>query len=167
MEEISNLNKVVVPQRRRLLFEKELTKSDVNKVFVIPKRYTKAYFPQVPEGSVQSLDILDRHIDIGAGSIFNDQTSVMTIIIIPEKQETRKMGLIPSKWNFKYCQRKCSTNFVSAKGWKHFVKQAKLMPKHKISFYANEDSGVFEIETGLPAARNAKGFMLFGVAIIP
>nr|GEW54298.1 hypothetical protein [Tanacetum cinerariifolium] len=53
MEEISNLNKVVVPQRRRLLFEKELTKSDVNRVFVIPKRYAKAYFPQVPKEEVE------------------------------------------------------------------------------------------------------------------
>nr|GEV41453.1 hypothetical protein [Tanacetum cinerariifolium] len=134
MEKISNLNKVVVPHRRRLLFENELTKSDVNKVFVIPKRYAKAYFHQVPEGEGLELS-------------FHDADKTL--------------------WTFKFYQRKCSTNFVFAKGWKHYVKQAKLMPKHKISFYSNEDSGVFEIETGLPTASNAKGFMLFGFAIIP
>nr|GEU44709.1 hypothetical protein [Tanacetum cinerariifolium] len=118
----------------RKSYETMSLQGNLQEVFVIPKRYAKAYFPQVPEGK-------------GVELLFHDADKTL--------------------WTFKYCQRKCSTNFVFAKGWKHFVKQTKLMPKHKISSYANEDSGVFEIETGLPAASNAKAFMLFGVAIIP
>ncbi|GJV87661.1 AP2/ERF and B3 domain-containing transcription factor like protein [Tanacetum coccineum] len=52
MERISYLNKGVVPQgARRLLFEKELTESDVGNVLVIPKRYAREYFPQVEPDS--------------------------------------------------------------------------------------------------------------------
>ncbi|KAI3762481.1 hypothetical protein L1987_52911 [Smallanthus sonchifolius] len=101
---------------RRVLFEKELTPSDVGKLnrLVIPKRYAVKHFPRVPDelsGSTNEMNLW-----------FYD----------PDKR----------LWKFRYCYWKSSQSFVFTRGWNQFVKDKKLMPRDKITFYYQEMQNV-------------------------
>nr|GEW85714.1 AP2/ERF and B3 domain-containing transcription factor At1g50680-like [Tanacetum cinerariifolium] len=120
---------------RRLLFEKELTPSDVGKLrrLVIPKKFVVAYFPPVPDN-----DDLEGFV--------NDE------VILPFYDVDNKL------WKFRYCYWKSSQSFLFTRGWNQFVKEKKLMANDKISFYYNEDlrspnSSYFEIGTSLPKSN--------------
>ncbi|XP_071705032.1 AP2/ERF and B3 domain-containing transcription factor At1g50680-like [Rutidosis leptorrhynchoides] len=112
----NNLN----PQKRicgyscRLLFQKELTPSDVGKLnrLVIPKKYAVRYFPSVPEESE---------------GFANDEVNLT--FYDPQKR----------LWKFRYCYWKSSQSFVFTRGWNLFVKDKKLMAKDKITFYYHEN----------------------------
>ncbi|KAI3698549.1 hypothetical protein L2E82_42182 [Cichorium intybus] len=99
----------------RLLFQKELTPSDVGKLnrLVIPKKYAVRYFPHVPDES--------------ADGISNDEVNLSFYDV--EKR----------LWKFRYCYWKSSQSFVFTRGWNQFVKEKKLMAKDKIVFYYQEN----------------------------
>ncbi|XP_073134826.1 AP2/ERF and B3 domain-containing transcription factor At1g50680-like [Henckelia pumila] len=106
-----------------LLFEKELTPSDVGKLnrLVIPKRYAVKHFPNVPdhlsEGAAGSLELQDSEVELE----FYD----------------RQMRL----WKFRYCYWKSSQSFVFTRGWNRFVKEKCLRANDTISFYLYESCG--------------------------
>ncbi|KAI3808143.1 hypothetical protein L1987_24103 [Smallanthus sonchifolius] len=108
---------------RRVVFGKELTPSDVGKLnrLVIPKRYAVEHFPRVPD----ELPGFANEVNLW----FYD----------PEKR----------LWKFRYCYWKSSQSFVFTRGWNQFVKDKKLMPKDKISFYyqQNLEMGFWGIDT--------------------
>ncbi|KAL9998166.1 putative transcription factor RAV family [Helianthus debilis subsp. tardiflorus] len=99
----------------RVLFQKELTPSDVGKLnrLVIPKKYAVRYFPPVPD-------------DVAQG-FANDEVTLSFY-------DTKKR-----LWKFRYCYWKSSQSFVFTRGWNQFVKDKKLMPKDKITFYYQEN----------------------------
>ncbi|CAK9137278.1 unnamed protein product [Ilex paraguariensis] len=92
----------------RLLFQKELTPSDVGKLnrFVVPKKYAVKYFPDIDEGTE----------DVQLG--FHD----------------RQMRL----WKFRYCYWKSSQSYVFTRGWNRFVKEQNLKANDVVSFYECE-----------------------------
>ena len=101
----------------RLLFQKELTPSDVGKLnrLVIPKKYAIKYFPKVSgnneeEGSAiknMRLNFYDRWMRV---------------------------------WKFRYCYWSSSQSFVFTRGWNKFVKEKVLRPKDVIIFYMCEST---------------------------
>lgn len=97
-----------------LLFQKELTPSDVGKLnrLVIPKRYAVKHFPSVPDPSENSVD--EERVD-EVQLEFHD----------------RQMNL----WKFRYCYWKSSQSFVFTRGWNRFVKEKGLAANDTISFY--------------------------------
>ncbi|KAL8201358.1 hypothetical protein R6Q57_012697 [Mikania cordata] len=99
----------------RVLFQKELTPSDVGKLnrLVIPKKYAVRYFPRVPDEVAQGFA--------------NDEVNLSFY-------DTKKR-----LWKFRYCYWKSSQSFVFTRGWNQFVKDKKLMPKDKITFYYQEN----------------------------
>ncbi|KAK1436634.1 hypothetical protein QVD17_02416 [Tagetes erecta] len=61
-------------------------------------------------------------------------------------------------WKFRYCYWKSSQSFVFTRGWNQFVKDKKLMPKDKITFYYQENlempnMGFWVIDTCMSASR--------------
>ncbi|XP_073057146.1 AP2/ERF and B3 domain-containing transcription factor At1g51120-like [Primulina eburnea] len=103
-----------------LLFEKELTPSDVGKLnrLVIPKRYAVKHFPNVPDLSEASLD--SERVDEVQLEFYD-----------------RQMRL----WKFRYCYWKSSQSFVFTRGWNRFVKEKCLTANDTISFYMYESCG--------------------------
>ncbi|KAL6573170.1 hypothetical protein OROMI_012786 [Orobanche minor] len=97
-----------------LLFQKELTPSDVGKLnrLVIPKRYAVKHFPKVPAESREQQQNLDDALE------FYDM----------------QMSL----WKFRYCYWKSSQSFVFTKGWNRFVKEKGLRANDTIAFYTCE-----------------------------
>ncbi|KAG8365866.1 hypothetical protein BUALT_Bualt17G0016400 [Buddleja alternifolia] len=105
-----------------LLFQKELTPSDVGKLnrLVIPKRFAVKYFPNVP--------IREHNLD-GADEVqlsFYDRNMVL--------------------WKFRYCYWKSSQSYVFTRGWNRFVKEKGLSENDTIAFYMYEtpNGGRFE-----------------------
>ncbi|KVH95728.1 AP2/ERF and B3 domain-containing transcription factor At1g50680-like [Cynara cardunculus var. scolymus] len=98
----------------RVLFQKELTPSDVGKLnrLVIPKKYAVGYFPPVPDESE---------------GYANDEVNLS--FYDPQKR----------LWKFRYCYWKSSQSFVFTRGWNQFVKEKKLKAKDKITFYYHEN----------------------------
>lgn len=113
----------------KVLFQKELTPSDVGKLnrLVIPKKYAVMYFPHVPDEN---------------DGFTNDEIHLSFY-------DTQKR-----LWKFRYCYWKSSQSFVFTRGWNQFVKDKKLTAKDKITFYyhANVDvpkMGFWVIDTCL------------------
>ncbi|KAK1438140.1 hypothetical protein QVD17_03943 [Tagetes erecta] len=118
----------------RVLFQKELTPSDVGKLnrLVIPKKYAVRYFPPVP--------------DEPSHGFANDEVNLSFY-------DTKRR-----LWKFRYCYWKSSQSFVFTRGWNQFVKDKKLMPKDKITFYYQENvempnMGFWVIDTCMSASR--------------
>ncbi|XP_051116457.1 AP2/ERF and B3 domain-containing transcription factor At1g51120-like [Andrographis paniculata] len=112
-----------------LLFEKELTPSDVGKLnrLVIPKRYAVKHFPNVPNecsGERQSLENRSRRLNEVQLEFYD-----------------RNMRL----WTFRYCYWKSSQSFVFTRGWNKFVKKKGLKACDTIGFYlySSRDSRCF------------------------
>lgn len=150
-----------------LLFQKELTPSDVGKLnrLVIPKRYAVKHFPSVPDQVLDDERVEEVQLE------FHD----------------REMNL----WKFRYCYWKSSQSFVFTRGWNRFVKDKGLAANDTISFYMyesrhfgksflvidhvgkkedddgnmNEINLVDKIEGVGDQSNDAKGFKLFGVQI--
>ncbi|PSS26974.1 AP2/ERF and B3 domain-containing transcription factor [Actinidia chinensis var. chinensis] len=101
----------------KLLFQKELTPSDVGKLnrLVVPKKYAVKYFPVVPESTEGNTD--DGKVD-EVHLFFYD----------------RMMRL----WKFRYCYWKSSQSFVFTRGWNRFVKEKGLKENDIIAFYVCE-----------------------------
>lgn len=95
-----------------LLFQKELTPSDVGKLnrLVIPKRYAVKHFPNVPDPESERMDQVQLE--------FYD----------------REMSL----WKFRYCYWKSSQSFVFTRGWNRFVKEKGLRANDTVAFYLYE-----------------------------
>lgn len=95
-----------------LLFQKELTPSDVGKLnrLVIPKRYAVKHFPNVPDPDSERIDQVQLE--------FYD----------------REMSM----WKFRYCYWKSSQSFVFTRGWNRFVKEKGLRANDTVSFYMYE-----------------------------
>ncbi|KAK9052685.1 hypothetical protein SSX86_029315 [Deinandra increscens subsp. villosa] len=100
----------------RVLFQKELTPSDVGKLnrLVIPKKYAVRYFPRVPD-------------EVAPAGFGNEEVTLSFY-------DTRKR-----LWKFRYCYWKSSQSFVFTRGWNQFVKDKKLVAKDKITFYYQEN----------------------------
>ena len=115
----------------RLLFQKELTLSDVGKLnrLVIPKKHAVTYFRPIPDN------------DQSRGPDNNDE------VMLPFYDVNGKL------WKFRYCYWKSSQSFVFTRGWNKFVQEKGLKVNNKITFYHyNEnferpDSWVFVIAT--------------------
>ncbi|XP_076904690.1 AP2/ERF and B3 domain-containing transcription factor At1g51120-like [Bidens hawaiensis] len=125
----------------RVLFQKELTPSDVGKLnrLVIPKKYAVRYFPRVPD-------------DVSQG-FANDE------VTLPFYDTKKRL------WKFRYCYWKSSQSFVFTRGWNQFVKEKKLMPKDKITFYYQENlemqnMGFWVIDTCKSTSRSGESFKL-------
>lgn len=105
--------------RCTLLFEKELTPSDVGKLnrLVIPKRFAVKHFPNVPETPEDPALESERSVDEVQLEFFD-----------------RNMKL----WKFRYCYWKSSQSFVFTRGWNRFVKDKGLRASDTISFYLYE-----------------------------
>ncbi|GLT82322.1 hypothetical protein SLE2022_007120 [Rubroshorea leprosula] len=97
-----------------LLFQKELTPSDVGKLnrLVIPKKYAVKYFtcieneePLVHCGGIEDVEL-----------VFYD----------------RGMKV----WKFRYCYWRSSQSFVLTRGWNKFVKEKNLRHRDVIAFYS-------------------------------
>ncbi|PWA55131.1 AP2/B3 transcription factor family protein [Artemisia annua] len=113
----------------RLLFQKELTLSDVSKLnrFVIPKKHAVTHFSPVtdkPRGPDNNGEVMLSFYDVHG-----------------------------KLWKFRYCYWKSSQSFVFTRGWNQFVKEKGLMANDKITFYhysenlEKPDSWVFVIDT--------------------
>ncbi|XP_047326058.1 AP2/ERF and B3 domain-containing transcription factor At1g51120-like [Impatiens glandulifera] len=94
-----------------LMFQKELTLSDVGKLnrLVIPKRYAIRYFPSISE----------EHEDE------NTRADETILTFLDMKMRT---------WRFRYCYWKSSQSYVLTKGWNRFVKENKLKEKDMVVF---------------------------------
>ncbi|XP_019439051.1 PREDICTED: AP2/ERF and B3 domain-containing transcription factor At1g50680-like [Lupinus angustifolius] len=99
-----------------LLFQKELTPSDVGKLnrLVIPKKHAVTYFPYV----CGIAEAKNNDIDVDIEVIFYDN--------------------LMRSWKFRYCYWKSSQSFVFTRGWNRFVKDKKLKAKDTIAFYVCE-----------------------------
>ncbi|KAL6570899.1 hypothetical protein OROGR_000449 [Orobanche gracilis] len=99
-----------------LLFQKELTPSDVGKLnrLVIPKRYAVKHFPKVSESSEQQ-----ENSDVG-------------------QLQLEFYDMQMSLWKFRYCYWKSSQSFVFTRGWNRFVKEKGLRANDTIAFYTCE-----------------------------
>lgn len=88
----------------RLVFEKELTPSDVGKLnrLVIPKKYAVRYFPPVPDND-------------------KSQGSDNVEVNLPFYDVQKRL------WKFRYCYWKSSQSFVFTLGWNQIVKEKRLM----------------------------------------
>ncbi|XP_062078362.1 AP2/ERF and B3 domain-containing transcription factor At1g50680-like [Humulus lupulus] len=105
---------------KQLLFQKELTPSDVGKLnrLVIPKKYATKYLPRISEEK-------------------------------PEEKESHNDGMVDDmevvlhdnsmrSWKFKYCYWRSSQSFVFTRGWSRFVKEKGLKANDTIAFYLSE-----------------------------
>ncbi|KAF1880750.1 hypothetical protein Lal_00011809 [Lupinus albus] len=99
-----------------LLFQKELTPSDVGKLnrLVIPKKHAVTYFPYV----CGIAEAKNNDIDVDIEVTFYDN--------------------LMRSWKFRYCYWKSSQSFVFTRGWNRFVKDKKLKAKDTIAFYVCE-----------------------------
>ncbi|XAR50168.1 hypothetical protein NMG60_11004422 [Bertholletia excelsa] len=118
----------------KLLFQKELTPSDVGKLnrLVIPKKYAVKFFPSVEGNSEMAIEggkMEEVHL------CFYDW----------------HMRL----WKFRYCYWKSSQSFVLTRGWNRFVKEKALKPNDVIAFYICE---------GEERAREGKAFCIIDVS---
>ncbi|CAK9144325.1 unnamed protein product [Ilex paraguariensis] len=104
----------------RLLFEKELTPSDVGQLnrLVIPKKYAVKYFPEIVEGTEEN-ENCGNVDDVQLG--FHD----------------REMRL----WKFRYCYWTSSQSYVFTRGWNRFVKEKDLKANDTVAFYLNKSRG--------------------------
>ncbi|KAL6956764.1 hypothetical protein U1Q18_049430 [Sarracenia purpurea var. burkii] len=98
----------------KLLFQKELTPSDVGKLnrLVIPKKYAVRYFPGVAEEDKECGKVDEVHLFFYDGSM--------------------------RLWKFRYCYWKSSQSFVFTRGWNRFVKEKGLKANDIIGFYICE-----------------------------
>ncbi|KAE9445830.1 hypothetical protein C3L33_22259, partial [Rhododendron williamsianum] len=101
----------------KLLFQKELTPSDVGKLnrLVVPKKYAVKFFPPMSE---------DTEENTGGGKV--DEVHLFFY--------DRMMRL----WKFRYCYWKSSQSFVFTRGWNRFVKEKGLKANDLIAFYVCE-----------------------------
>ncbi|CAI9768772.1 unnamed protein product [Fraxinus pennsylvanica] len=99
----------------RLLFQKELTPSDVGKLnrLVIPKKYAVKYFQNVTAED-----------DVENGRVDEVQLEFYD----------RQMRL----WKFRYCYWKSSQSYVFTRGWNRFVREKELRASDIIAFYMYE-----------------------------
>ncbi|PON54564.1 AP2/ERF transcription factor [Parasponia andersonii] len=102
---------------KQLLFQKELTPSDVGKLnrLVIPKKYAIKYLPRISEekseeGSEGGVDDVE--------VVFRDR--------------------LMRSWKFRYCYWRSSQSFVFTRGWSRFVKEKGLKANDTIAFYLCE-----------------------------
>ncbi|PIN10778.1 hypothetical protein CDL12_16630 [Handroanthus impetiginosus] len=153
-----------------LLFQKELTPSDVGKLnrLVIPKKFAVKQFPNVPD---QNMKDDERQDEVQLE--FYDRQMIL--------------------WKFRYCYWKSSQSFVFTRGWNRFVKEKGLRANDTIAFYMYESrdkrqvgqsflvidvATKMEIDLGrnnecdavkedeeLGDQNDTKGFKLFGVQI--
>ncbi|KAI8526069.1 hypothetical protein RHMOL_Rhmol13G0280100 [Rhododendron molle] len=100
----------------KLLFQKELTPSDVGKLnrLVVPKKYAVKFFPPMS----------DTEENTGGGKV--DEVHLFFY--------DRMMRL----WKFRYCYWKSSQSFVFTRGWNRFVKEKGLKANDLIAFYVCE-----------------------------
>ncbi|GJW51136.1 AP2/ERF and B3 domain-containing transcription factor like protein [Tanacetum coccineum] len=105
----------------RLLFEKELTPSDVGKLnrLVIPKKHAVMYFPPLPDPDTDK-----------SHGFANDE------VILSFYDVQKKL------WKFRYCYWKSSQSFVFTRGWNQFVKEKGLVENDKVRFYFLENPGM-------------------------
>ena len=103
---------------RKLLFQKELTPSDVGKLnrLVIPKKYAVKYFPFISEENVDDSDDVE--------------------LVFYDKQLT--------PWRFRYCYWKSSQSYVFTRGWNRFVKENNLKANDVVTFYSCDCGDVSE-----------------------
>ncbi|XP_047951390.1 AP2/ERF and B3 domain-containing transcription factor At1g50680-like isoform X1 [Salvia hispanica] len=102
--------------RLRVLFEKELTPSDVGKLnrLVIPKKFAVKYFPIIP------------HANAG-----KEGSSVQDVELLFLDRSMRS-------WNIRYCYWKSSQSFVFTRGWNRFAKEKGLRSRDRVIFYSYE-----------------------------
>ncbi|CAI9099161.1 OLC1v1035942C1 [Oldenlandia corymbosa var. corymbosa] len=144
----------------KLLFQKELTPSDVGKLnrLVIPKRFAMMHFPQI------SRDVLEKERN---GMVDDTEMEFFD----------RSM----KSWKFRYCYWKSSQSFVFTRGWNRFVRDKGLRANDRVVFLhgeykdvagSEEDSNhrdhllLPELELGLGPVIPKQGLRLFGVQII-
>ncbi|KAH7848802.1 hypothetical protein Vadar_008236 [Vaccinium darrowii] len=118
----------------KLLFQKELTPSDVGKLnrLVVPKKYAVKFFPPMTH---------DTEENTGDGKV--DEVNICFY--------DRMMKL----WKFRYCYWNSSQSFVFTRGWNRFVKEKGLKANDMISFYicegrerAKEGQSLYFIDIG-------------------
>ena len=118
---------------KQLLFQKELTPSDVGKLnrFVIPKKYAVKYLPHILEENMEEKE--------SEGAMVKDMEVVF---------HDRAMR----SWKFRYCYWCSSQSFVFTRGWSLFVKEKGLKANDTIAFYLcerrevqGEESRVFAV----------------------
>ncbi|KAF7837125.1 AP2/ERF and B3 domain-containing transcription factor [Senna tora] len=91
-----------------LLFQKELTPSDVGKLnrLVIPKKHASRYFPYVSGSAEEGGDIDDHNNYI---STENNNNNSDTELVFYDK--------LMRSWKFRYCYWRSSQSFVFTRGW--------------------------------------------------
>lgn len=101
----------------KLLFQKELTPSDVGKLnrLVIPKKYAIKHFPPVSSCAEE-----------------NDDSSVV------DDMQLAFYDRFMRQWKFRYCYWRSSQSFVFTRGWNRFVKEKELNANDIINFYLCE-----------------------------
>lgn len=101
----------------RLLFQKELTPSDVGKLnrLVIPKKYATKHFPPISESAEEN--------EVGGAA------ADMQLVFYD-----RLMRL----WKFRYCYWRSSQSYVFTRGWNRFVKDKELNENDIVTFYLCE-----------------------------
>lgn len=123
-----------------LLFQKELTPSDVGKLnrLVIPKKHASRYFPcvfgntniMIEEGDSNysnNNNVMMDGINVVNG---NNNNSSDTELVFYDK--------LMRSWKFRYCYWRSSQSFVFTRGWNRFVKDKSLRAKDVIAFYKCE-----------------------------
>ncbi|KAL2453376.1 AP2/ERF and B3 domain-containing transcription factor [Abeliophyllum distichum] len=102
----------------KLLFQKELTPSDVGKLnrLVIPKKYAVKYFQNVTENTQD--DAENGRVDEVQLEFYDTQMRV---------------------WKFRYCYWKSSQSYVFTRGWNRFVREKELRANDIIAFYMYEN----------------------------
>ncbi|XP_062079735.1 AP2/ERF and B3 domain-containing transcription factor At1g50680-like [Humulus lupulus] len=116
---VGNVNKGEV-LFKQLLFQKELTPSDVGKLnrLVIPKKYAIKYLPRIPEESLEEKESHEDGMVDGMEMEFHDHSM--------------------RSWKFQYSYRKSSQSFVFTRGWSQFVKEKGLKANDTIAFYLSK-----------------------------
>ncbi|KAH7866162.1 hypothetical protein Vadar_016549 [Vaccinium darrowii] len=117
----------------KLLFQKELTPSDVGKLnrLVVPKKYAVKFFPPMSEDTEENMDgakIDEVHL------YFYDRTMRL--------------------WKFRYCYWKSSQSFVFTRGWNRFVKEKGLKANDIVAFYVCE---------GRERAKEGQSFLVIDI----
>ncbi|RWR72201.1 AP2/ERF and B3 domain-containing protein [Cinnamomum micranthum f. kanehirae] len=119
----------------KLLFQKELTPSDVGKLnrLVIPKKHATKYFPLLPDACIEGE---------GEGEERSDNENVGEDVELEFLDRNHNMR----GWKFRYCYWKSSQSFVFTRGWSGFVKEKKLQAKDVVIFYKCEEKMIFCID---------------------
>ncbi|KAF4346487.1 AP2/ERF and B3 domain-containing transcription factor At1g50680 [Cannabis sativa] len=109
---------------KQLLFQKELTPSDVGKLnrLVIPKKYAIKYLPHISEEDSEEKESL------GDGTVDD-----MEVVFHDHSMRS---------WKFRYCYWRSSQSYVFTRGWSRFVKEKKLKANDTIAFYLCEQRNV-------------------------